>query len=267
MSVAFLPDSFIDADVTPSPNHDERKGGRRPDLILLHYTGMQSGEAALDRLCSAESKVSSHYVVFEDGRIVQCVPEERRAWHAGMSFWAGEEDINLCSIGIEIVNPGHEFGYSDFPLRQIHAHNYLFVNARVARAAGIADGGWMWVESPWGRVRCLCRHSEAVEPGTVWTWNAIGKVPGAWGLAPDAAEARQGFLLNHLITDELPGRTSNSDPITGQAGWYDVRVRIYKAEPGEPEESWPRFEAVPAAPGTGHAPERQAYFAGTGEWK
>lgn len=121
MSVAFLPDSFIVADVTPSPNHDERKGGRRPDLILLHYTGMQSGEAALDRLCSAESKVSSHYVVFEDGRIVQCVPEERRAWHAGMSFWAGEEDINSCSIGIEIVNPGHEFGYSDFPLRQIAA--------------------------------------------------------------------------------------------------------------------------------------------------
>ncbi len=117
----FQPDSFIVTEVKPSPNQDERKLGRKPDLILLHYTGMQTGEAALERLCSAESKVSSHYVVFEDGRIVQCVPEERRAWHAGVSYWAGETDINACSIGIEIVNPGHEFGYVDFPLRQIAA--------------------------------------------------------------------------------------------------------------------------------------------------
>ena len=118
---AFPPDSFIVADVVPSPNHDERNQGRAPDLILLHYTGMPTGEAALARLCSPDSKVSAHYVVFEDGRIVQCVPEERRAWHAGVSSWAGETDINSCSIGIEIVNPGHEFGYRDFPLRQIAA--------------------------------------------------------------------------------------------------------------------------------------------------
>jgi N-acetylmuramoyl-L-alanine amidase len=117
----FQPDSFVVAEVRPSPNHDDRALDRKADLILLHYTGMQTGEAALERLCSAESKVSSHYVVFEDGRIVQCVPEERRAWHAGVSFWAGETDINSCSIGVEIVNPGHEFGYIDFPLRQIAA--------------------------------------------------------------------------------------------------------------------------------------------------
>ncbi len=157
-------------------------------------------------------------------------------------------------------------------LRQIHTYNFLFVNPVTARAQHIEDGGWMWVESQWGKVRCLCRYSEAVEPGTVWTWNAIGKAPGAWRLTADANESRQGFLLNHLISEELPGprsgsTVSNSDPITGQAGWYDVRVRIYKAEPGEPEESWPRFETVPAAPGTGHTPERQSYFAGTGEWK
>ena len=121
VSIAFPPDSFIVADVAPSPNHDERLQGRLPDLILLHYTGMPTGEAALERLCSADSKVSSHYVVLEDGRIVQCVPEERRAWHAGVSSWAGETDINSCSIGVEIVNPGHEFGYRDFPLRQIAA--------------------------------------------------------------------------------------------------------------------------------------------------
>jgi len=157
-------------------------------------------------------------------------------------------------------------------LRQIHTYNFLFVNPITAKAQQIEDGGWMWVESQWGKVRCLCRYSEAVEPGTVWTWNAIGKAPGAWRLTPDANESRQGFLLNHLISEELPGprsgsTVSNSDPITGQAGWYDVRVRIYKAEPGEPEESWPRFDAVPAAPGTGDTPMSQAYFAGTGEWK
>jgi N-acetylmuramoyl-L-alanine amidase len=118
---AFSPDSFIVADVVSSPNFDERKGGRRPDMILLHYTGMQSGDAALKALTTAASKVSAHYVVFEDGRIVQCVPETRRAWHAGESFWAEETDINSCSIGIEIVNPGHEFGYPDFPLRQTAA--------------------------------------------------------------------------------------------------------------------------------------------------
>jgi len=120
MSV-FPPDSFIVTDVVPSPNREERKGGRKPDMILLHYTGMQTGEAALRRLCAPDSKVSAHYVVFEDGRIVQCVPEDERAWHAGIAFWAGETDINSCSIGIEIVNPGHEFGYPDYPLRQIAA--------------------------------------------------------------------------------------------------------------------------------------------------
>ncbi|HTT48187.1 MAG TPA: N-acetylmuramoyl-L-alanine amidase [Pseudolabrys sp.] len=120
MSV-FPPDSFIVTDVVPSPNREERKGGRKPDMILLHYTGMQTGEAALRRLCAPDSKVSAHYVVFEDGRIVQCVPENERAWHAGIASWAGETDINSCSIGIEIVNPGHEFGYPDYPLRQIAA--------------------------------------------------------------------------------------------------------------------------------------------------
>ena len=93
----------------------------RPTLCCCTTPACRRGEAALERLTSAESKVSSHYVVFEDGRIVQCVPEDKRAWHAGVSSWAGETDINSRSIGIEIVNPGHEFGYPDFPLRQIAA--------------------------------------------------------------------------------------------------------------------------------------------------
>jgi N-acetylmuramoyl-L-alanine amidase len=118
---AFLPDSCVVADLVLSPNHDERKDGRRPDMILLHYTGMPDANGALERLTSPASKVSCHYFVFEDGRVVQLVPESRRAWHAGASFWAGETDINSCSIGIEIVNPGHDFGYPDFAARQIAA--------------------------------------------------------------------------------------------------------------------------------------------------
>ena len=118
---AFQPDSSVVSDVVASVNCGQRLHDRTPDMILLHYTGMLDAQAALQRLCSPDSKVSSHYVVFEDGRITQCVPESERAWHAGVSYWAGETDINSCSIGIEIANPGHEFGYPDFPARQIAA--------------------------------------------------------------------------------------------------------------------------------------------------
>jgi len=161
----------------------------------------------------------------------------------------------------------HSWDSQNAWLRQIHAHNHLYVNPRTAAAQGIAEGDWIWVESPWGRVRCLAKLSEAVEPGTVWTWNAIGKQPGAWQLAAGANEARKGFLLNHLISDTLrsPEGTaiSNSDPITGQAGWYDVRVRIYKAGAEEPRESWPQFEALRAYPGMrGEVPQEIAYDAG-----
>ena len=166
----------------------------------------------------------------------------------------------------------HSWDSQNAWLRQIHTHNYLFINGKMASSLGIADDDWVWVESPHGRVRCMCRTSEAVEPGTVWTWNAIGKAQGAWHLSPDANEARKGFLLNHLMSEELPmgeGRTvSNSDPVTGQAGWYDVRVRISKAEAGEPEETSPQFAPLPAAPGTNKVRKLwQAFVAGKGEFK
>ena len=118
---ALRPDSCVVAEVRPSPNHGERKFNAKPDMIVLHYTGMRDTEAALVKLCSAGSEVSTHYVVMEDGYIVQCVPETRRAWHAGAAVWEGESDINSCSIGIEIANPGHSHGYPDFPKRQIAA--------------------------------------------------------------------------------------------------------------------------------------------------
>jgi hypothetical protein len=110
-----------------------------------------------------------------------------------------------------------------------------------------------------------------VEPGTVWTWNAIGKASGAWGLDGDANEAQQGFLLNHLISEELAapggGHVSNSDPVTGQAGWFDVRVRIYPAAPDEPKVSSPQFDALQPVPGQSLERKRGRwldYFAGRG---
>ena len=102
-----------------SPNFDVRRSP--PDMVVLHYTGMETGEGALQRLCDPEAKVSAHYLVEEDGRVFRLVPEERRAWHAGKSWWKGERDVNSVSIGIEIVNPGHEWGYRDFPDAQVEA--------------------------------------------------------------------------------------------------------------------------------------------------
>lgn len=112
---------YSGAVVQPSPNHGERAGGRKPDMIILHYTGMGSQEGALDWLCRPESQVSSHYFIQEDGRVLQLVPEARRAWHAGKGSWRKQEDINSQSIGIEIANAGHPGGLPHFPAAQIDA--------------------------------------------------------------------------------------------------------------------------------------------------
>jgi len=115
------PEAALAITTVPSPNHGERRGLSHPDMIVLHYTGMLDAADALRRLCSLSSQVSAHYLVFADGRIVQCVPEERRAWHAGASRWSDIEDVNSHSVGIEIANPGHDYGYPDFPAPQVDA--------------------------------------------------------------------------------------------------------------------------------------------------
>jgi sulfite dehydrogenase (quinone) subunit SoeA len=162
-------------------------------------------------------------------------------WHPPLEHQAVRaETYPLSAVTQRPMAMYHSWDSQNAWLRQIHSHNYLFVNPQTAQTNQINDGDWIWVESAWGKVRCMARYSEAVEPGTVWTWNAIGKDRGSWGLSADADESQKGFLLNHLITEELsmPGhayRLSNSDPITGQAGWYDVRVRIYPAATAEPQ--------------------------------
>ena len=162
----------------------------------------------------------------------------------------------------------HSWDSQNAWLRQIHSHNYLFMSPSVGLANGFGDGDWVWVESPHGRVRCMSRFSEAVEPGTVWTWNAIGKAAGAWGLGANADESRKGFLLNHVIAEELSpceagDHLSNSDPVTGQAAWFDVRVRVYKADPGDEQVTSPQFNPMPRLPGQEKKRGRfQGYVAG-----
>ena len=105
----------------PSPNFDDRPPATPIDMLVLHYTGMESAEAALEKLCDPAAKVSAHYVIDEDGTVIRMVDEAARAWHAGAASWRGEPDVNGRSIGIELVNPGHEFGYRDFPDPQMAA--------------------------------------------------------------------------------------------------------------------------------------------------
>jgi N-acetylmuramoyl-L-alanine amidase len=148
--------------VRPSPNFGERKNGRKADALILHYTGMKTAKGAEDWLCADESQVSAHYLVYEDGRIVQMVREADRAWHAGASFWQGERDMNSASVGIEIANPGHH-GYTDFPAEQIGAviklcrgiiRRHKIAPERVLAHSDIAPGRKVdpGEKFPWGRL-------------------------------------------------------------------------------------------------------------------
>ncbi len=124
----------------PSPNHAARNEPLRIDMLVLHYTGMMTAAAALDRLCDPVVRVSAHYLVEEDGAIWRLVSEARRAFHAGHSCWAGEDDLNHVSIGIEIVNPGHEWGYRPFPEEQMTAVERLCRDlVRATRSRRIAS--------------------------------------------------------------------------------------------------------------------------------
>ncbi len=149
----------------PSPNFGERKDGKRANAIVLHYTGMKTGQGAEDWLCADDSQVSSHYLVHEDGRIIQMVRERDRAWHAGKSYWQGERDLNSLSVGIEIVNRGHELGYDDFPDAQIEA--VIKLCRGVIRRHGIQP-------------QRVLAHSDIapgrkVDPGEKFPWNLLAK--------------------------------------------------------------------------------------------
>lgn len=151
------------AEVRVSPNFGPRREGARPEFIILHYTGMETGEAAEAWLCDPVSEVSSHYLVHEDGAITQMVRESDRAWHAGKGSWRGETDVNSSSIGIEIVNPGHVLGYHDFSDAQ--------VGAVIALCRGIVGRHRVMPEN-------VLAHSDVapgrkVDPGEKFPWKVL----------------------------------------------------------------------------------------------
>jgi N-acetylmuramoyl-L-alanine amidase len=149
----------------PSPNHNERPAGKAIDLLLIHYTGMKDAESALQRLTDPAAKVSSHYLIDEAGQVYRLVDERRRAWHAGVGHWAGERDINGVSVGIELANPGHEFGYRPFPQPQM--------------AALIELGRGILARHPIPKARVL-GHSDVaperkIDPGELFDWQDLAK--------------------------------------------------------------------------------------------
>ncbi len=154
----------------------------------------------------------------------------------------------------------HSWGSQNAWLRQIHGRNPLYVPTKIWEANGFAEGDWARVSSPHGEITVPVAHMAALNENTIWTWNAIGKRKGTWALEEDAPEATKGFLLNHLIHELLPPkgdgqRWANSDPITGQAAWFDLRVKVEKAE--APAESQPAFEPITSPVGTGPKVNRQ----------
>ncbi|MBS0478408.1 MAG: N-acetylmuramoyl-L-alanine amidase [Proteobacteria bacterium] len=149
---------------TPSPNFNERQ--LPVTMIVLHYTGMQTAEAALARLTDPKAEVSAHYLIDEDGAIHALVPEEKRAWHAGASHWRGITDVNSASVGIELVNPGHEFGYRDFPDAQIDA--LIPLMEEIKQRHGITRGN-------------IVGHSDIAptrkqDPGELFPWGKLARL-------------------------------------------------------------------------------------------
>lgn len=147
-----------------SPNHNERRLGK-PDMVVIHYTGMKTAEAARERLCDPAAEVSAHWLIHLDGRMEALVPEDRRAWHAGVSEWEGERDVNSRSIGIELVNPGHEHGYHPFPEPQMAALERLLAEI-MAR----------WPVSP----RNVVGHEDVapgrkIDPGDKFDWARLAR--------------------------------------------------------------------------------------------
>jgi len=203
-------------EVRVSPNFGPRVGVTAPDMIVLHYTGMASGEGAESWLCDPASEVSSHYLVHEDGRIVQMVREGDRAWHAGLGSWKGVTDVNSRSVGIEIVNPGHFLGYPDFPDRQIEA--VIALCAGICRRHGIPP-------------ERILAHSDVapgrkIDPGEKFPWDRLAAAGvaagrheplvhgGPWigpGASGKAVERLQTMLAMYGYGVEITGRF---DPLT-----------------------------------------------------
>lgn len=216
--MSVISDTGLDARVHPSPNHNDRAPDAGIDMLILHYTGMPDAESALRRLCDPRAEVSAHYLVYEDGGITQCVPEARRAWHAGKSFWKGARDVNSRSIGIEIVNPGHDGDYPDFPERQIEA--VVDLCRDICRRHDI---------KPW----MVLAHSDIApdrkqDPGEKFPWNRLAQ-SGVGHYVP-AAESATGLLMQEGESGQPVEAVQSMLALYGYdvevTGVFDARTRL-----------------------------------------
>jgi anaerobic selenocysteine-containing dehydrogenase len=186
-------------------------------------------------------------------------------WYAPLADNAEDcGEFALHAITQRPMHMYHSWGSQNAWLRQVTSQNRLFVHHATAARHGIADDDWVWIESSHGRVKGQVRLVDGVNPDTVWTWNAIGKRRGAWMLEPDAPEFERAFLLNHAISELLPPdragrRRVNGDPITGQAAWFDLRVRLRKCAPAEQGFTEPRFATLDPPPGLLPGPQTLSF--------
>jgi len=208
----------------PSPNHDPRAAGAKVDILVLHYTGMRTAEEALARLCDPEAKVSAHYTIDRDGRIYRHVAEELRARHAGVSYWAGVRDVNSHSIGIELVNPGHEFGYVPFAPDQI--------SALIDLSRGILERHAI-------PARRVVGHSDVapnrkVDPGELFPWKQLSEFGiGVWPLRSpgDATLIPDGMSVSRLLAGFGYGVPPETDwPLESVVEAFQRRFRPSKID-------------------------------------
>ena len=179
-----------------------------------------------------------------------------------------EQRVDNSKYHFHAINQRPMFMYHSWDsqnawLRQIMTQNFLFMNRARGKQMGIADMAWVWVESHHGKIRCQAKLMEGCNPDTVWTWNAIAKQSGAWGLSDKAPESQKGFLMNHLISELLPALDgerglTNSDPVTGQAAWYDLKVNVSLAAPGETG-AYPQFDTIKPLPDVAASPDVLTY--------
>jgi anaerobic selenocysteine-containing dehydrogenase len=196
------------------------------------------------------SEILQKFRLAAEGHGSHVPPEQHRAriarhfdplpfWHEPLEHeTTSQADYPLHAVTQRPMIMYHAWHSQNAWLRQILGRNWLYLSHFLADKLSLLDGDWVWVTSPHGRIKVQVKRMNGVNRDTVWTWNAVGKRRGVWALSLDAPEARQGFLLNHIIGELLPAREggyrySNSDPVTGQAAWYDLRVRVEKAEVGE----------------------------------
>ncbi len=187
----------------PSPNWNERPSGQAPDMVVIHYTGMRTGAEALARLCDPAAEVSAHYLIEEDGRVFRLVDEGKRAWHAGVSAWLGRDNINHNSIGIELVNPGHEFGYRAFPDAQISSLLDLLMDIKKRHT----------VPTPHFVGHSDIAPGRKTDPGELFPWKMLAEH--GFGLWSDVDGSNTGIIARRGDAGDIVGNLNKQLGIVG----------------------------------------------------